>query len=487
MLRLVILLTLLLSLKNSQAQTFFQFHQLTWGWKINATYSSCSSHENLSCLYTESQLFNYRSTFVHYDELGKLEKSQEGFIKGYRDVYANRYESFSNKYLVYGQGEDVTNGKATKFTILYDENFNLVWKKGNKERVENHVFIDTSRILLQCDSSDENAKIYNSSLGLFNLKSGIPLWKHKIHELLGTSISSGDSLRFRSIINIRDTIRVIIKNNYSQQYFFIEMNLLGQVLTIRDKIIDTENLKFIGEQLYSNSAYGNYPKHRYQFEYFDYNTLNVIWSYSDSTSILDDSEIPDIEELNENELVLLIKRRAHEIVSGEDSVHSEVHFINKKTGLARKKVRYEVKERSISFTSISVLENSELYLSGNLFFFDAELSWGVISRTDSTGMVQDTILRTTEINDTVLSMNFIHELRNELDIFPNPTNNLLNIISSEDSDLTFNLTNLNGEILISGKVQPSSKVDVSDMPNGIYFLQIQGKGTLETRKIIVSH
>ncbi|MCB0482866.1 MAG: T9SS type A sorting domain-containing protein [Flavobacteriales bacterium] len=75
----------------------------------------------------------------------------------------------------------------------------------------------------------------------------------------------------------------------------------------------------------------------------------------------------------------------------------------------------------------------------------------------------------------------------EIEVFPNPTSSTLNISSLTSPELQYIIQYVGGQILIEGQFQSSTQIDVSDFPNGMYFLQIKGEGILETRKVIISH
>ncbi|MCB0482777.1 MAG: T9SS type A sorting domain-containing protein [Flavobacteriales bacterium] len=72
-------------------------------------------------------------------------------------------------------------------------------------------------------------------------------------------------------------------------------------------------------------------------------------------------------------------------------------------------------------------------------------------------------------------------------VFPIPVDEKLNISFNKSLNASFELRDLNGLTLLIGQFENSVRLDVSNIPNGIYFLQIRGEGILETRKVIVSH
>ncbi|MCB0481960.1 MAG: T9SS type A sorting domain-containing protein [Flavobacteriales bacterium] len=72
-------------------------------------------------------------------------------------------------------------------------------------------------------------------------------------------------------------------------------------------------------------------------------------------------------------------------------------------------------------------------------------------------------------------------------VFPNPVDEKLNISFNKSLNASFELRALNGLTLLIGQFENSVRLDVSNIPNGIYFLQIRGEGISETRKVVISH
>ncbi|MCB0482087.1 MAG: T9SS type A sorting domain-containing protein [Flavobacteriales bacterium] len=72
-------------------------------------------------------------------------------------------------------------------------------------------------------------------------------------------------------------------------------------------------------------------------------------------------------------------------------------------------------------------------------------------------------------------------------IYPNPTSQFIHIELSQNQTLEYSFLNLNGQSLLQGNFEQSTQINVSNLPNGLYFLHLQGEGILETRKIVVQH
>ena len=71
---------------------------------------------------------------------------------------------------------------------------------------------------------------------------------------------------------------------------------------------------------------------------------------------------------------------------------------------------------------------------------------------------------------------------NDLKLYPNPTNNLLNIQSSEKVE-RLAIVDLGGN-LVYEKTQPSESVDVNHLKSGVYLVIIETTNSTQTTKII---
>jgi len=68
-------------------------------------------------------------------------------------------------------------------------------------------------------------------------------------------------------------------------------------------------------------------------------------------------------------------------------------------------------------------------------------------------------------------------------IYPNPTTGILSVNTNENS--TISIFNINGQLIRSVKTQNSTTtLDLSDLDNGIYFIQVENKGVITTQKVV---
>jgi hypothetical protein len=74
-----------------------------------------------------------------------------------------------------------------------------------------------------------------------------------------------------------------------------------------------------------------------------------------------------------------------------------------------------------------------------------------------------------------------------LRIYPNPTSSTLYLELNSNQTVNYTLQNLNGQTMLEGRFERSTQINTANLPNGIYFLHLQGEGIFETRKIVVQH
>jgi bilirubin oxidase len=75
-------------------------------------------------------------------------------------------------------------------------------------------------------------------------------------------------------------------------------------------------------------------------------------------------------------------------------------------------------------------------------------------------------------------------IENNFSIYPNPTTEILNIVSKDNKKFTLNLFNYLGEIIYSEQANPNIKLQTSTFAQGIYFIQINTDKNQYTKKII---
>jgi hypothetical protein len=77
----------------------------------------------------------------------------------------------------------------------------------------------------------------------------------------------------------------------------------------------------------------------------------------------------------------------------------------------------------------------------------------------------------------------VERLRSSVKIYPNPVDDVLHISSGNDAALKITITDINGTIVMAVPHDERS-IDVSRLPSGIYFLQLQNVNGIHVYKVI---
>lgn len=73
-------------------------------------------------------------------------------------------------------------------------------------------------------------------------------------------------------------------------------------------------------------------------------------------------------------------------------------------------------------------------------------------------------------------------------IYPNPASNEINVIADDNQELTYELFDASGRMVVqSTSIDSSGKIDISMLENGIYFIELRGKKLSKTEKIVIKH
>ena len=113
------------------------------------------------------------------------------------------------------------------------------------------------------------------------------------------------------------------------------------------------------------------------------------------------------------------------------------------------------------------------------------LSWTIgepITETATNGNIL-----TQGFQQSGITVTNITELNTKLNvsIFPNPTNEFVKIVSSEDRDYTIQLFNISGKLLVEKEINKiDNTINMNEFTNGTYLLKITNKNETNTYQII---
>ena len=86
----------------------------------------------------------------------------------------------------------------------------------------------------------------------------------------------------------------------------------------------------------------------------------------------------------------------------------------------------------------------------------------------------------TEITGEILS-----DLQDQLRLYPNPTNGMLTIESNSQGWHSIEISMLNGQVIFLGEMEGNThQLDLTSYRKGLYFITIETKDYVTTRKII---
>jgi len=75
----------------------------------------------------------------------------------------------------------------------------------------------------------------------------------------------------------------------------------------------------------------------------------------------------------------------------------------------------------------------------------------------------------------------------DIKIFPNPANDFINIIASDNHNININIFNLFGKKVYSkDSSDPISKIDISELPSGLYIISVVSENSQISKRIVIS-
>jgi hypothetical protein len=94
------------------------------------------------------------------------------------------------------------------------------------------------------------------------------------------------------------------------------------------------------------------------------------------------------------------------------------------------------------------------------------------------------------IDVKILSTLSLKEFKNvtpTIQVYPNPVDNVLNILFTNNSESFVKITDVLGKTILEDKFVGSKKVDVNTFKNGVYIVAITNNGTTTSKRIVVRH
>lgn len=73
-----------------------------------------------------------------------------------------------------------------------------------------------------------------------------------------------------------------------------------------------------------------------------------------------------------------------------------------------------------------------------------------------------------------------------IEFYPNPANDKINVISRFDKEIRFEIMDLNGRILKTGMIASEGQIEVKEIENGFYLLQLETYAGVIQKKLVVN-
>lgn len=345
-------------------------------------------------------------------------------------------QSVDGGFLLTGFFQDLTNNTQPCLLIKTDGLGNELWRKKINKAVPN---VSDGRAILQDSASKKIAIVGYQYIGNANS------WDAYQHLLIMDSLGN-----------------TISQNHYTKGAF-------GDIIQTRDK-------KFVVVGSLEYPAFTNY--YSSAALKFDINTPNnPIWSLPNYGPLVYSNQFSTVAELANGDLL---------IAGGIDSLETDSRInviprfvkVNSATGQIKWKRYYDyspndtldhaLKNVSINLTSDGgwVTAWTGYYLSNNPLFY---------VKYDSTGC--DTTAAYC-LNPVAIKQFNVQNLG--LHIYPNPSNGILNVDvnAALEKPLSISISDALGRTVKQLSLSASTKIDLSDVKEGIYFLQVYNDGKL---------
>jgi hypothetical protein len=183
--------------------------------------------------------------------------------------------------------------------------------------------------------------------------------------------------------------------------------------------------------------------------------------------------------------------------SGYKDIKFSFAAINELTNATAIVLDYSVNSGAPVWTTAG-LTSSSFPLTAAYQLFDIDLStiaaannnpdFKVRLRFTGTNMTADTGARITfnniAVHGTQIPLAVVENTAAKYSVFPNPFNDVIHVIGINETQFAaFKVFTIDGKLIKNGAVE-NYQINLSDLSNGIYLLQVNSEGKTETKKII---
>ncbi len=433
----------------------------------------------LNVVYGISTLSSYKAEYATYSSVGELILNQKLSNPYYNPDPREFLMSKNNELVLFGYA-NLSDGYPINYTAFYDTNLNEVKTIGKDTSFNNLTEFSDSTIaaITEFHDSTTNGPKSDFGISLLNWKGELS-WTTTIRSILGLSLS--DSLKYYigSLDTYNDTIYALINSK-------TEVNMLVKIDENGNHFY-TDSIGF-GTAAYSidvaktgiilTYSYGTYPNYTVTIEHQDWNK-HISWVYKgeDSTRF----RVGLMDAIVEGDKITFISRMVHLDSQSPIQSHSSLTQLSTIDGETIFVKEYIDSAKSFVMQSLTRANDGGFLMTGVIVENSPWISY--LFKTDSIGNIYESDIGTTFPSTMAPEISE----KPKFSVYPIPTGSTLKITYSFNGIISNRLVDLSGVVMHSDQMQGTTTIDVSGYPNGIYFLQIQGEGILETRKIIISH
>ncbi len=406
-----------------------------------------------------------------------------------------------DNYLYYTGPLIVANEKSFSTLIKFDLNGNIIWQKIYKDTSSSTDLV-TQKVSPSVDGGFLLTGFFqdwiNNTTPCLLIKTdalGNELWRKKINKAV-PNVSDG-----KAIIQDSASKKIIIVGyqyignaNYADVYqHLLILDSLGNTISQNHytpggfgDIIQTKDGKFVTIGVYRYSGFVS-TNNSYATKFDVNNPTHPIWSITTYDPLVVNNAFGSISELPNGDLIIAGGLDTMVSITNRTNVLARIIKVNSITGQVKWRRFYD-------YSKNDTLDNFQKSISINATSDGGWVtSWSVGNygnnplfyvKYDSTGCDTTTAYC---LNPVAIKQVNVQNLG--LHIYPNPSSGILNVEvnTALEKPLDITLSDALGRIVKQLSLSASTKIDVSDLENGIYFLQVFDEGKLLTTEKIIKN
>jgi hypothetical protein len=405
-----------------------------------------------------------------------------------------------DNYLYYTGPLIVANEKSFSTLMKFDLNGSLIWQKIYKDTASSTDLI-TQKVSPSVDGGFLLTGFFqdwiNNTRPCLLIKTdalGNELWRKKINKA-APNVSDG-----KAIIQDSASKKIVIvgyqyignANSWDDYQHLLILDSLGNTISQTHytpggfgDIIQTKDGKFVAVGVYRYSGFVS-TTNSYATKFDINNPTHPIWSITAYDPLVVDNAFSSISELPNGDLIIAGCLDTMVSITNRTNVLARIIKVNSANGQVKWRRFYDYSKNDTS-------DNSQKSVSVNLTSDGGWVTaWSVGNystnnplfyvKYDSTGC--DTTAAYC-LNPVAIKQFNVQNLG--LHIYPNPSSGILNIDinTALEKPLSISITDALGRMVKQVSLSASTKIDVSDVKEGIYFLQVLENGSVIANEKII--